>query len=114
MATTTQNTEFKITIGGNPSGTFLHGYLTARYIDLKEILGKPHASDGYKVDAEWDLLINGKQITIYNYKDGKNYNGTSGIATTKITEWHIGSSTDVTEECTYLASKVNGKFVATT
>lgn len=109
----TTTKEFTITLGGNPNGTFLHGYLTANYNSIKKLLGKPHDSDGYKVDAQWDLSINGKQISIYNYKDGKNYNGTSGKATTKITDWHIGSSTDVTEECNYLASKVNGEFVAT-
>ena len=37
-------------------------------------------------------------MTIYNWKDGKNYNGSSGIATTKLTEWHIGGEDNLDAE----------------
>jgi hypothetical protein len=51
------------------------------------------------VDAEWEIEFeDGKVATIYNYKDGKNYNGKSGLPKRKITDWHIGGySKDVME-----------------
>lgn len=71
--------------------TCLQGNLTLKYSDIEKVFGEPHGSDGYKTDAEWEIEFeDGVVATIYNYKDGKNYNGRSGIATTKITDWHIG------------------------
>lgn len=75
----------------NICGTSLVGYITCDYSTLKKVFGKPHESDGYKVDAEWDIeFADGVVASIYNYKSGKNYNGRSGTAKTKITNWHIG------------------------
>ena len=72
-------------------GTCLQGYIEVDYKKLTELFGKPHDSDGYKVDAEWDIEFeDGTVATIYNYKTGKNYNGKSGTAKTKITSWNIG------------------------
>ena len=72
-------------------GGHLQGHIDAMYFELKKLFGKPHSGDGYKVDAEWDVLFDdGSFLRIYNYKDGKNYNGRSGTAKTKITDWHIG------------------------
>lgn len=103
---------FEIINGGDACGTCLHGYLTANYKDIVKLLGKPSDSDGYKVDAEWDITINGNVMTVYNYKNGKNYNGSRGIPKTKITDWHIGAGigADVTEEANYLASQLNGSY----
>ena len=74
------------------SGTYLQGYVEATYQNLVDIFGNPTSDgDGYKVDAEWDLVFeDGTVATIYNYKEGKNYNGSSGYETEDITEWHIG------------------------
>ena len=75
----------------NCIGTNLQGELTLKYSDIKKVLGEPHGSDSYKSDAEWEIEFeDGVVATIYNYKDGKNYNGKSGIPKTKITNWHIG------------------------
>jgi len=72
-------------------GTHLVGAIDVPYKTLVKLLGKPNTiGDEYKVDAEWEIEVNGKVMTIYNYKDGKNYNGKSGIATTKLRDWHIG------------------------
>lgn len=76
-------------------GTFLQGELDISYQELCSVFGKPHSNgDGYKVDAEWILQFNTPDgpvvATIYNYKDGKNYNGRNGTATSRIREWHIG------------------------
>lgn len=74
-------------------GGSLQGYITANYKDIKKVFGKPHNSDGYKADAEWDILFeDGTYVTVYNYKDGKNYLGSQGTPKTKITDWHIGGN----------------------
>ena len=54
--------------------------------------------DGYKLDAHWSIeWEDGKVATIYNWKNGLNYNdkiirGSDhyGIQLTDIREWHIG------------------------
>lgn len=71
----------------------LVGNIDVPYKKLVKLLGKPNANgDEYKTDAEWNIRVNGKFMSIYNYKDGKNYNGKNGIATTKLTDWHIGGT----------------------
>ena len=77
-------------------GTSLQGEIDISYKELVSIFGEPHSKgDGYKVDAEWILQFNTPEgpvvATIYNYKDGKNYLGRSGMATSRIRNWHIGS-----------------------
>jgi hypothetical protein len=82
---------FKNASWGAVGGTSLQGYIDADYNVLKKLFGKPGNGDGYKVDAEWEILFSdGTVATIYNYKDGKNYNGASGLAKTKIRDWHVG------------------------
>lgn len=67
------------------------GYLNINYNDIVETLGDSEIDDGEKTDAEWWLLFkDGTFATIYNYKDGVNYNGTSGTPVSEITNWHIG------------------------
>jgi len=75
----------------------LQGYVDVEYSTLKKVFGKEHSDgDGYKVDAEWMLKFSdGTYATIYNYKDGKNYNGKAGLAKSKITDWHVGGSTSL-------------------
>lgn len=75
-------------------GTHLQGYIDAKYNELISLFGQPHDSDGYKVDAEWDIqFADGTVATIYNYKNGKNYCGSSGTRKQDITHWHIGGFT---------------------
>ena len=69
------------------------GTLTARYSDIVNALGEPHESDGYKSDAGWDVLCDdGTFATVYNWKNGKNYNGEFGQDVEDITEWSIGGT----------------------
>lgn len=90
--------------------TSLSGYIFTDYKKIKKLFGMPNSvGDTYKVDAEWEFDMNGKRMTIYNYKDGKNYNGASGLPKTKITEWHIGSGDDVTEEIKILTKALEGR-----
>ena len=92
------------------ASTSLSAYIFTDYKKIVKLLGKPNTTgDDCKVDAEWEFDMNGKRMTIYNYKDGKNYNGRNGLAVSKITEWHIGSSDDVTEEVKTLAKVLEGK-----
>jgi hypothetical protein len=72
------------------SGTSLVGEINAPFKVMKAVFGAPVQNDGYKTDAEWHVMTPAGPATIYNYKDGKNYCGREGIATTKLTEWHIG------------------------
>jgi len=89
MTYTTHNQENRIAT----IGTSLQGYVSVNYATLRELFGKPLDGDGYKVDAEWIIQFDdGTVATIYNYKDGKNYNGEDGTETTEITEWHIGGN----------------------
>ena len=72
-------------------GTHLQGEIKTTYTQLKKMFGQPHDGDGYKIDAEWSIeFSDGTIATIYNWKDGKNYNGKNGLPKTKITDWHIG------------------------
>ncbi len=85
-------------------GGHLQGYVIEDYSTLKSIFGKPHEGDGYKVDAEWDILFScGTHATIYNYKDGRNYNGRKGTPKTKITDWHIGGTSKKSVDLVKLA-----------
>lgn len=77
------------------NGTCLQGYIAADYKDLVNLFGEPGIGDEYKIDAEWCLeFADGTIATIYNWKDGKNYNGDEGKAVDEITEWHIGGKSD--------------------
>lgn len=72
-------------------GTSLQGHITATHKELCAIFGQPHDGDGYKVDAEWDVRFgDGTVATIYNWKDGPNYNGEGGTPVEQITDWHVG------------------------
>lgn len=77
------------------SGTIcLQGTIDADYQDLVRVFGRPNGeTDGYKVDVEWWLETDdGDLLTIYNYKDGKNYCGANGLDVDYIRDWHIGGS----------------------
>jgi len=75
------------------SHTWYLGAIDISYRELVKKFGEPTTDgDGYKVDAEWILVFDdGEVATLYNYKDGVNYNGSRhGIPKTKIRDWHIG------------------------
>ena len=73
------------------NGTSLAGHIDISYAELVERLGPSTETDGYKVDAEWLLRFeDGTVATIYNYKTGRNYLGSDGLAVEDIRDWHIG------------------------
>ena len=73
-------------------GTSLMGHIDAGYSELIEAFGNSSEYfDNYKSDAEWMVRFDdGTEVTIYNYKDGKNYCGASGLPRTEIRDWHVG------------------------
>jgi len=90
--------EFQIRV--RPVNEFAGGSLNAEmdiaYEDLVNLLGEPNAeTDGYKVDAEWMVEFDGELFSIYNYKTGKNYNGSEGLDVEDIRDWHIGGKNKV-------------------
>lgn len=75
--------------------TSLVGYLDATYADLVARLGEPRRYDeaGFKIDAEWLLKdASGRlgALTVYNYKNGRNYNGAHAAPVEQITDWNVG------------------------
>ena len=75
----------------NFDDTSLQGNIRAGYSLLCNLFGQPHGSDGYKSDAGWDIEFeDGTVVTIYNWKNGKNYLGSEGYDTQKITSWNVG------------------------
>ena len=88
----TNNDKYVIT-----DGTSFRGEIDCSYKTLLNIFGKPSKEyDGYKSDAEWQIeFSDGMVVTIYNYKDGVNYNGEDGIPTEKLTDWHIGGKDSI-------------------
>ena len=84
--------------GDMANGTSLRGYVDTSYANLVSLFGEPDEGDEYKVDAEWTLYFadgkgGGEVVTIYNYKDGKNYCGEEGTEVEDITDWHVGGRT---------------------
>ena len=80
----------------NAAGTSLVGKITASYENLIETFGEPMEGDGYKTDADWKIEFeDGSVATIYNWKNGKNYCGHSGLKTVNIRNWNIGGVDDM-------------------
>jgi hypothetical protein len=75
------------------SGTCLQEQVIVSYETLLRLFGEPNAlTDDYKTDAEWNLKIDGDRVvTIYNWKNGRNYLGTDGLPVEQIVRWNIGA-----------------------
>lgn len=82
------------TIGGEIAGTSLQGYIYADYWLLEKLFGVvlQEEEDGdCKTDAWWTITgEDGTVASIYNYKDGVNYQAEQGRPVEEIDEWHIG------------------------
>ena len=75
------------------SGGWLQGYINVNYSELVSAFGNPSyfgSGDG-KVQAEWQLNINGTGVTIYDWKEG-------GKPVQSIREWHIGGTSEAAAE----------------
>ena len=78
----------------NLDGTGLIGYVEITHKDLVDLFEEPCEGDKYKIDAEWLLKTPYGNVSIYNYKDGKNYCGENGTNVENITNWHVGGSNE--------------------
>ena len=80
----------------NIHDTCLQDHITTTYTQIVLSFGEPSKyNDGYKTDAEWDILFNDEIVcTLYNYKNGKNYNGKNGTPTKELYYWNIGGITE--------------------
>jgi hypothetical protein len=83
------------------TGTGGLGSIYQSYDGWVKLFGEPFTgkdTDEYKTDAEWMIRLEEKNswevVTIYNYKDGKNYCGATGMDVEDITDWHIGGHTN--------------------
>jgi len=72
------------------AGCGLMGIIKRDYDAIVKTFGEP--TEGFdKTDAEWHIRFDdGTVATIYNYKDGINYNGDRGLLVQRIKEWHVG------------------------
>jgi len=75
--------------------TWLQDNMVCPYDWLVDIFGTPGEGDCYKVDAMWIIQFEDSTIaTIYNWKNGRNYNGPEAKPVEKITDWNIGGSSE--------------------
>lgn len=88
MKFTTHNQDFPAI---NIEGTSLQGHIEATYLELVGLFGQAMPGDGFKVDAEWQIMFeNGRVATIYNWKNGPAYMGEQGTPVTQINFWNVG------------------------
>lgn len=97
----------------NINGTCLQGEVQATYAELCDLFGSHHDGDGYKVDAEWYVQFSdGTVATIYNWKNGKNYEGENGLPLEQIDSWHIGGDSAKAETQVQIALDLHREKVA--
>jgi hypothetical protein len=69
-----RKTKYVVDNSAEINGTHLLCRITARFKDLKSVLGAPSESDGYKVSGEWRVIDGfGSVFTIYDYKQTNLY-----------------------------------------
>ena len=78
------------------NGSHKVGDLDLSFEKLIGTFGEPNlGSDGYKTDVEWGIEFDdGTIASIYNYKNGRNYNGEYGLDVKDISDWSIGGHSD--------------------
>ena len=76
--------EFDIVRDPNAGG-WLQGHIYVNYSELVTAFGSPNNyGPGDKVQAEWQLKINGTLVTIYDYKEE--------VPARRVRDWHIGGT----------------------
>lgn len=71
----------------------LQGYIKADYEELVQAFSSQRVNgfDDYKIDAEWHILFeDGTVVTVYNWKNGRNYMGSQGMDVEDMVEWNVG------------------------
>ena len=87
-------------------GSCRNGTLVCSYVDIVSQLGDPNiVDDETKVDASWGVKHkDGRELYVWNYKNGKNYLGAEGLEVEDIEEWSCGGSES-------LANDIFGKAI---
>ena len=62
------------------------------YPKMVEMLGEPNKDCDERTDVEWSIKFRGECFSTYNYKDGINYNGATGIPNKCLSDFHIGGN----------------------
>ena len=75
------------------------GEIVADYKKLVALFGEPteegEGEGGWEVDAEWLIEFeDGTEARVYNYKNGKNWNGSFGTPISMIKNWCVDSEED--------------------
>ena len=93
-------TKWKITkpTADELGGTCLRGGFNLPYSKVVEKLGHPNYDyrksnelTDNKVSVEWEFKFSDETVaTVYNYKDGLNYDSNEGVEVEQLTDWHIG------------------------
>ena len=86
-------TEITIKPTLNDFGTSFIGHVNISYDKLVSVFGEEHLgeSSDAKVLCMWIFEFPDKTVaTIYNYKNGKNYDPVDGLDKEDIDMWHIG------------------------
>ena len=98
----------------NFGGGCLQGmFVGVTYAELCNIFGPPNSNgDGYKIDVEWlftaSAVIHGLyhlelNVSIYNWKNGPNYNPEKDFKVEYIEEWHVGGKSAYGKDIVLLA-----------
>lgn len=106
-------TTFDVSIQEAPINIEFSGYqgqFTASYDELVACFGMPtDDGDAYKVDVRWIIgFSDGTVATVYNWKDGVNYNGDDGTPIVELTKWHIGGYSQNSVEWVFKALEARG------
>lgn len=86
----------------NPRGGGREMTIYATYDELVEAIGEPEdVSDvTNKVDVEWNVEDShtGRELAVWNYKNGPNYMGEDGTPPEEIESWSAGGSEELVED----------------
>jgi hypothetical protein len=93
-------------------GGSLVGTIDIPYQKLVALLGNSDDCLDDKTDAEWNICFDGCAFySIYNYKNGKNYDPIDGLEVEDITEWNIGGTVkDKVDELKNLLQSVDVEY----
>ena len=87
-------------------------YIDIFYDELVKLFGQSLETDGYKVDAGWEIKTPRWEFYIYNYKNWVNYCWEEEwIPTKEIRDWHIWWDKDEDEDIDYIKWYIDWKLI---
>ena len=71
------------------------GIVNVSFDKLVKVFDEPDICEDNRTDVQWYLEFeDGTLASIYNWKNGKNFLGNSGLLVNNITKWNIGGVND--------------------